>query len=178
MGLSPQTFPIYYPMGSKPFHDGSGNASGAVGATARLEKDLSNFAHMFMGLRIDNVYALPPGDQGQDPDPDVVQAFRTYKEWLDAEQTVTINLAQQNVTADRLFQRQLTGAGGINWHPFPAPFPMAGANNITVEITRVTAYPPLGGAPVLPEVRVSILAAVLRADMQTAAPHRVHQPYE
>ena len=66
LGLSPQTFPIYYPMGAQPFLGGNGQPSGASGATARLTRDLSNFPHMFMGLRISNVYAL-----GDDPSAEV-----------------------------------------------------------------------------------------------------------
>ncbi len=172
LGLSPQTFPIYYPMGAQPFLGGNGQPSGASGATARLTRDLSNFPHMFMGLRISNVYAL-----GDDPSADDVQQFRVMHEWLDGEQAVTINLAQQNITAERLIQTQLCGRGGEFWHPFPAPFPMAGANNISVEITRLTSYPQLGGVSVTPTCHVSILAAVMRGGMKTAPPTRVEQPY-
>jgi hypothetical protein len=54
---------------------------------------------------------------------------------------------------------------------------MAGANNISVEIRRSTSYPQLGGFDVKPTARVTILAAVLRADMRTAPPARVNQGY-
>ena len=168
-GLQPQAFPIYYPMGPNAFIDASGDPSGAVGARARLGRDLSNFPHMFMGLRITNLYALP-----DEPTADDVQLFRALKEWVDGEQSVRIELAQQNITADSVLDVQLTGRAGIHWHPFPVPFPMAGANSITVEITRLSPYPQLGGSSITPQVSVSILAAVMRADLKTAAPHRVH----
>ena len=171
MGLNPQVFPIYYSMGPSPFNlDGA--QSGAVGSEAVLFTDLSNFPHMFMGLRINNVYAIP-SDLGGEPTAQVL-LYRALKEHVDGEQTVQILLAQQNITADRLLQTQLTGSAGINWHPFPVPFPMAGANNITVNLRRVTPYPLLGDQPVLPVARGSILAAVLRADLQTAPVRRVH----
>jgi hypothetical protein len=170
-GLSPQTFPIYYPIGPKPFLDGEGNQSGARGATARLEKDLSNFPHMFIGIRINNVYQLPAELTAE-----AVQLFRALKEWVDGEQTVSITLSQQNITADKLFQVQLTGREGENWHPFPSPYPMAGGNNIALEIERVTSYPLLGGLPILPVVRASLLAAVFRGPMRTQAPHRAIAP--
>lgn len=169
-GLNPQVFPIYYPMGAQPFTDGNGQPSGAVGATARLNRSLSNFPHMFMGLRISNEY----DNLGQTPSADDVQLVRFLKEWTDAEQTVTINLAQQNITADQLAQQHLTGHDGINWAPFPAPFPMAGANDITVTIRRTTSYPLVAGVAVQPVARVTILAAVFRGDMRTAPVRRVH----
>lgn len=172
-GLSPQVFPIYYPMGAQPFTDGNGQPSGAAGATARLNRSLSNFPHMFMGLRISNDYDV----LGEAPSADDVQLVRFLKEWTDAEQIVTINLAQQNITAEQLYQPHLTGHDGINWAPFPAPFPMAGANDITVEIRRTTSYPQVQGVPVQPVVRVSILAAVMRADLRTSPVRRVQQPY-
>ena len=180
MGLSPQVFPIYYPMGAAPFTDGSGQPSGAAGALARLSRSLSNFPHMFMGLRISNEFDY----FGDNPDPsaDDIQRVRFLHEWVDAEQTVFINLAQQNITAELLPQMHLTGHDGINWAPFPAPFPMAGANDITVEVRRTTSYPTVTGAneqqiEVTPICRVTILAAVLRTDMRTSPVRRVHQPY-
>lgn len=170
-GLDPQTFPIYYPIGPKPFLDGNGEPSGAVGARAELEKDLSNFPHMFIGIRIDNIYNIP-SEEGVDPTADVVQLYRALKEWVDGEQSITINLSQQSISVDKLLQVQLTGRNGENWHPFPSPFPMAGGNNITIDVERSTSYPLLGGEPVTPVVRASLLAAVFRGDMRTVAPHR------
>lgn len=168
MGLSPQTFPIYYSMGPVPFVDGNGDQSGARGAIARLATDLSNFPHMFMGLRITNAYDMPTV-----PTEAQVQLYRSMKEYLDGEQTVRLDLSQQNVTADALEQNQLCGAGAINWHPFPAPFPMAGGNNISITLQRLTPYPQFTqGTDILPQARVSILAAVMRADLKTAATHR------
>ena len=168
-GLNPQAFPIYYPMGPKPFLGSDGTPSGAAGAVARLTRDLSNFPHMFLGLRVTNVYPLPA-----DPSADDVQLFRALHEWTDGEQTMRVDLAQQNITADSVLTVQMTGRAGVHWHPFPVPFPMAGANNIAVEIVRTTGYPSLGGEPILPTVHVSILAAVLRADLKTSAVHREH----
>ena len=170
-GLNPQAFPIYYPMGPRPFLDGSGNPSGAAGAVATLQRDLSNFPHMFIGLRISNVYPLPEGANADD-----VQRYRVLHEWVDGEQNMRIDLAQQNVTGDRVATIHVTGRGGVHWHPFPVPFPMAGGNNINVEIVRLTGYGQLAGEDVLPQCHVTIVAAVLRADLQTMAPHRA-TPY-
>lgn len=175
MGLSPQVFPLYYPMGEQPFQTGGGVQSGAAGAIARLQRPLNNFPHMFMGLRISNVYDLF-ADTPQ-PTDDQVRLARFLHEWVDSEQIVTINLAQQNITAELMFQPHLTGHDGINWAPFPAPFPMAGGNNITVEIQRRTTYPMFNDADVLPLVNATLVTAVLRADLDTSPPRRVHQPY-
>ncbi len=173
MGLSPQVFPIYYPMGAQPFTDGTGQPSGAAGAQARLNRSLSNFPHMFMGLRISNDYDV----LGDTPSADDVQLVRFMREWVDGQQTVDINLAQQNITAEQLFQPHLTGHDGVIWAPFPAPFPMAGANDITVTIQRTASYPQVNGEAVQPVCRVSILAAVMRADLRTSPVRRVQQPY-
>ncbi len=172
MGLSPQVFPIYYPMGDQPFLASNGTPSGAVGARARLQRPLSNFPHMFMGLRISNVYDL--WTDVPQPTAEQVQLARFLREWTDAEQTVRITLAQQNVTAELLYQPHLTGHDGINWAPFPAPFPMAGGNNIQVEVQRTSAYPQFNDTDILPTCSVTILAAVLRADLETSPPRRVH----
>lgn len=170
MGLSPQTFPIYYSMGPNAFLDGNGNPSGARGSVARLTTDLSNFPHMFLGLRINNTYDMPTT-----PTEAQVQLYRALKEYVDGEQVVRIDLSQQNVTADQLFQTQLCGAGSVNWHPFPAPFPMAGGNNLQVTLQRVTPYPQfVQDEDILPQARVAILAAVSRADLRTSAVHRAH----
>jgi len=171
LGLSPQTFPIYYPIGPKQFLDGTGQPSGAVGTRARFTRDLSNFAHMFIGIRISNTYELP-----QLPTADEIARFRACKEFVDGEQTITINLAQQNIVVEPTLQSQITGLDGIHWHPFPTPFPMAGANNISIEVQRATSYPQIReGEPVIPEVRMVLLAVVLRADMKTVPPHRANQ---
>lgn len=175
MGLSPQVFPIYYPMGDEPFTSGQGVQSGAVGARARLQRPLSNFPHMFMGLRISNVYDLF-ADTPQ-PTAQQVELARYLREWTDNEQTVTITLAQQNITAELLYQPHLTGHDGINWAPFPAPFPMAGGNNIEVTVSRVSSYPQFNDAEILPTCTATIVAAVLRADLRSSPPRRVHQPY-
>jgi hypothetical protein len=167
-GLNPQAFPIYYPMGPASFLDSAGTPSGAAGAVAQLSRDLSNFPHMFLGLRVSNQYALPTT-----PTADQVNLYRTCKEWIDGEQSVRVELAQQSIAAERVPQTHLTGREAIHWHPFPVPFPMAGANTISVVITRLTSYPQLAGASIIPTVSVSILAAVMRADLKAIAPHRV-----
>ncbi|TPV95538.1 MAG: hypothetical protein B7733_09435 [Myxococcales bacterium FL481] len=169
MGLQPQLFPQYYSAGPQSFTNANGEPSGEAGSSCTLTRDLSNFPHMFMGLRITNTYQLP-----NEPTAEDIALFRALKEHVDGEQTVSIDLAQQNITAQATLQVQMTGAQGITWAPFPAPFPMAGANNITVTLRRVTSYPLLGGQPVLPVARMTILAAVLRADLKTSSVHRVH----
>lgn len=167
VGFNAQLFPIYYTMGPVAFTV-DGAPSGAAGAVARLTADLSNFPHMLYAVRINNTYEL-----GDDPSEADVQRYRACKEYLDQEQSVSINLAQQNITADRVHQAQLCGElAGLHWHPFPAPFPMAGGNNVVLDLTRLTSYPTLGEAPVTPQVRGVLLAGVLRADLATMATHR------
>jgi hypothetical protein len=166
--MEAQWFPIYYPMGPKSFVDANGDPSGAVGATSELTKELSNWPILFMGLRITNVYQLPPTPTDLD-----LETFRVCKNFLDDEQTVRIALSQQNITAEATLQVQVTGKSGVYWAPFPVPFPMQGSNNIAITVTRVTPYPQLNGAAIVPTCFATILAAVARDDKPSQAVNRM-----
>lgn len=170
-GLNPELFPIYYPLGPQPFRDGNGVPSGARGAEATLNADLSNFAHMFLGVRLSNVYDTP-----SDPTADDVNLLTYLKDHVDGEQTMTIQLAQQSVIVSGVLQKHVTGGyDGYYWHPFPVPFPMAGANNIQIRLIRQTPYPLVNEQFVTPRVYGVVYAAVARADIQTIAPQRIER---
>ncbi len=168
-GLAPQLFPKYYTMGPVPFAR-DGVPSGAVGATAVLSHPLSNFPQILYGVRISNIYPLPAA-----ADATHMQQYRAYKEWLDGEQTVGINLSQQNVTAQPMLQSQLVGKGDSVWHPFPAPYPMAGGNSVNLEIRRLTGYPPFieSGEVIEPVVFATLLVAEFKATRSTTSVKRV-----
>jgi len=168
-GLSPQAFPLLYALGPSPLRNAAGAPSGAAGSESVLTRELSNFPHMLIGIRLRNVYAF--AIDGQDPDSSIAQ-YRALHEWTDDEQTVSVELAQQNPLSSSTLQSLVQGQGGYHWHPWPVPFPMAGGNNITVRIRRVTGYPLLAGAEVLPEVYGTLVTAVLRADYGTVPPRR------
>src|SRR5574342_452595 len=126
---------------------------------------------MFMGLRINNVYQLPA-----DPSAEDVALFQACKRYIDGEQTIKLILAQQSIAIEPTLQKQITGTDdGIYWHPFPIPYPMAGGNEIGLEITRVTSYPafPSTSIPIVPTVRAVIYAATARADFRTITPNRM-----
>lgn len=165
--MEAQWFPIYYPMGPKAFQDANGDPSGAVGATAELTKEISNWPILFMGLRITNVYALPLAPTSLD-----LETYRAAKNFVDDEQTVRIALSQQNITAEATLQVQVTGKSGVYWAPFPVPFPMAGSNNIAITIQRVTPYPQIDGERIVPTCFATILAAVARNSEQTVPVRR------
>jgi hypothetical protein len=166
--MEAQWFPQYLPFGSVEFVDNTGTRSGGRGAVARPSRSLPNFPILFIGLRITNTFEIP-----QDPTLTDLATYEACKRFLDNEQTVFVNLSQQNITAEATMQSQLTGNGGIYWSPFAVPFPMAGANNIALDITRRTPYPNIGGSPVLPVVDVTIIAAQARTGPQTMPPMRV-----
>lgn len=168
--MEAQWFPQYLPFGPVPFADAEGNPSGARGAQARPSRSLPNFPLLFVGIRINNVFELPDQPTALD-----MQIYEACKRFLDNEQTVRINLSQQNITSEATLQSQVTGNGGIYWSPFAVPFPMAGANNISLEIVRRTPYPQIGGEPVLPVCDASILALQARNSEQTMPPMRVNQ---
>ena len=169
--MNAQWFPIWYPMGPKAFVDADGNPSGAAGSIATLTKDISNWPILFTGLRITNVYQLPTTPTEQD-----IRVYQACKRFVDDEQTVRIELSQQNITTEPTLQVQITGKSGVYWAPFPVPFPMAGGNNITVRVTRVTTYPDLDQQPIQPVVHAAVLAAVARNDEQTVPVRRVFPP--
>jgi hypothetical protein len=168
-----QWFPIYYPMGPTSFLDGDGEPSGAVGATARLSREIPNWPILFLGIRLSNVYTI-----GTAPSNDDVNLFNVLKRHVDGEQTVRISLSQQNITAEATLQLQVTGKDAFYWAPFPYPYPMAGGNNIAVEVRRVTAYPTLGGEDIEPQLFGTILAQVARtpSSADTMPPMRVIRP--
>lgn len=162
-GLNPQAFPIYYGMGPATFLDAAGAQSGLRGSVARLSKSLSNPPHLFMGLRIWNT--INPPDTDDDGDWLRYEAAMKYQ---GGEQYVRMSLAQQNILADGILQTTLCGVDGIHWHPFPAPFPMQGGNDIELEIVRATSYGTYSDAtPIVPTVNATLLCAVLRNDMKT-----------
>lgn len=165
--LESQWFPIYYPMGPKAFLDADGAPSGAVGSTAILTKELSNWPILFMGLRITNVYPLPAQPTSLD-----IDTYEVCKNFVDDEQTMRVELSQQNITAEETLQVQVTGKSGVYWAPFPVPFPMAGANDISLTVKRVTPYPQINSALVIPTCFATIVAAVARNSEQTVAVRR------
>lgn len=156
-GIHPEAFPIYYAFDSAPFLL-NGQPSGAVGAVARLSRSLPNPPHIVLGIRISNVYTLPSGANA-----DAVATYRACKESVDGEQTVLMNLAQQNITAELTLQKHITGGGLQEYFmPFPSTYPMAGGNDITLEIRRLTTYPQIAGADVLPTCFATLVCTVLR----------------
>ena len=166
--MESQWFPVYYPMGPRSFLDGDGQPTGAANSIAELTKDVPNWPILFQGLRITNVYALP--NQPSELD---IRTFEASKRYLDDEQTVRIDISQQNITAEPTLQVQLTGKSGVYWAPFPIPFPMAGGNNVTIRIQRVTAYPQLNQTQIQPVVFATILASQARNRDQTMPTRRI-----
>ena len=166
-----QWFPFYFPLGPATFLGSNGEPSGAAGSEARFTKSISNFPFIFHGVRIDHVYPIAP-TWG----PDDISLYRVCKEFVDFEQSLKIELTQQNILAEATLQSLVTGRRGDYWSPFPCPFPMAGANNITIQMRRLTSYPAIGTNPVveiIPQIRLAIVGCVGRDKKQTTPPHRV-----
>lgn len=167
--LEAQWFPQYLPFGPVPFQDAGGDPSGAARSTATLSRDIPNFPILFVGLRINNAFELPTSPTELD-----MRIYEASKRFIDNEQTVRVQLSQQNITAEPTFQAQLTGNGGIYWSPFSVPFPMAGGNNVSVELVRITGYPDLSNGPILPRVHCTMIALQARNSEQTMPPMRVN----
>lgn len=167
--LPGQWFPLIYGMGSVDFADADGEPSGAQGARATLTKSIPNFPVLFLGIRLTNIYALP-----EEPTDTQIRIFEACKRYVDDEQSVKVSLSQQNITTDSVLQVQLVGKSGVYWAPFPVPFPMAGANDIQIEVIRDTSYPFFDQAvPILPKLKGSLAMAQFRPGAQTMPPIRV-----
>ena len=127
----PQRFPIIYPASAGFVKDNL--PSGAVGATATLTLTFNTRPHMLVGLRLENIYAVPERLQNIDG--------IAYLDKLDEQQDMTTALAQQNIIIRPTLQTLVTGRRGVHWHPFEVPYPFRGGNNIVITVSRLTAYP-------------------------------------
>lgn len=163
-----QWFPFYFEMGPEQFKDADSAPTGASGSIATFTKSISNFPFIFHGLRVWNTF---PMDAQWDAD-DVAQ-YVAVKRYVDLEQTLKIELTQQNILSLQTLQSLVVGSDGQYWAPFPCPFPMAGANNVSIEMKRVTSYPTIGGVEIIPQVHLALVGCVGRNRKLTQPPHRV-----
>jgi hypothetical protein len=163
-------YPIYYPLEPRPFQL-SGTPSGAAGAVARLSHAFANARHFVYGIRFSNFYDLPTG-----LDADNVAVYNACREWVDGDQTVTLDISQQSAFVNQTIQTHVTGKSGVHWHPFPVPFYIAGGNDFKVTVTRLTSYPSLlvgeVFVPILPSVGATLVCGVFRGELTTQPPRR------
>lgn len=163
-----QWFPFEYNLGPESFLGADGSPTGTVGSEATLSRPISNFPFIWKGIRIWNTFPM-----NSDWGADAVQLFRVVKEWVDIEQTIKIELTQQNVLSDPILQPLVIGKGGEYWAPFVAPFVMAGGNNINISIRRATSYPDIDDDVITPQVHVAAVGMTGRkADSRTQPPVR------
>lgn len=165
-----QWFPFEYSLGPESFVGSDGAPSGALGAEALLTRPISNFPFLWKGIRVWNTFPIDAQWGANE-----IALYRAVKEWVDMEQTIKIELTQQNVLSDPILQPLVTGSRGGYWAPFVAPFVMAGGNNITVAIRRATSYPTIGGVTITPQVHVAAVGMTGRElkDSRSQPPHRV-----
>lgn len=163
-----QWFPFYFEMGPSSFIDAASAPSGAAGSIATFTKSISNFPFIFHGVRVENTYDIQ-ADWGADD----IAKYQACKRFVDYEQSLKIELTQQNILSQHTLQSLVQGRNGDYFSPFPCPFPMAGANNITIEMQRITSYPVIGQDLIVPSVRVALVGCVGRNEKQTQPPHRV-----
>lgn len=178
----PQKFPVYYD-GVGEFKNEGGEPDGRRGSIARIQIPINNRPHEVVGVRIRNSYPRfpTPVSEGQEPideqgeDPVIVAnawndggGLCCLLQDLDDEQTVEIELAQQNVIVRGIHQRTLCGANGIHWHPFPCSYPFRGGNNMSIRIRRLQDYPfdPLDplGTVIKPTAYVTVLGWMFVTD--------------
>jgi hypothetical protein len=166
-----QRFPVYY-TGAAEFK-ADGKPSGMRGAVARVEINLNNRPHQVVGIRLRNSYPrfpTPTWLEGQLYDSAPVDPVA--KVWggglcclleaLDDEQLIEIELAQQNMIVRDVHQRELCGADGKHWHPFPCTYPFRGGNNLKIRAQRIQDYPhSTPDDPLLTVVKPTLYVAVL-----------------
>lgn len=160
-------YPILYGIEPRPFQL-SGSPSGAAGAIAKLSFALPTNVHFIYGMRISNYYALP-----DNADAAAVARFEACKRWVDDDQMLKLDLSQQSIFVNDVKQNQVIGANGIHWHPFPVPYRIQGGNNYGITVTRLTSYPTIAGAAVLPTVCITLVSGVFKGEMGTEPPRRV-----
>lgn len=160
-------FPILYGIEPRPFQLG-GQPSGAAGAVAKLSFALPSNVHFLYGMRISNYYPLP-----NSADAAAVARFEACRRWLDDDQSLVLDVAQQSVFVNAVKQNQVMGTNGIHWHPFPVPYRVQGSNNWGITVTRLTGYPDIAGAPVLPVCAIVLVAGVFKGEMATEPQRRV-----
>lgn len=151
-------YPIYYPLESRPFMIGSVQ-SGASGASAKLSHSFNNYPHKVYGIRISNWYEFVTGDDGPPTAAEIAQwqAMRL----IDDDQEVRLELSALSVFAQYVNQKQLCGAGGVHWHPFAAPYIVAGGNDFKIEVRRLVSYPvTVGATTILPYCSATLVCGL------------------
>lgn len=143
----PQLFPIYYPAEAEFLND-EGGAAASRGSVATLTFQITTRPFALVGVRLRNLYELPPEgitferDGGEPPartfyPPELIEYFKR----IDADQDVSVELAQQNIVIRPANMALVQGEDGIHWHPFACAFPFRGGNNVVVRTRRRVAYP-------------------------------------
>lgn len=145
---SPQKFPIYYPAEAE-FTNDQDVPGVPAGSVANLTFSITTRPFALVGIRLRNLYQLPPNgiiftnDEIQPPESRVLfpPELAPWMKKLDGDQDIVVELAQQNIVIRPSNQELVTGKEGIHWHPFACPFPFRGGNNVTCRVTRRTPYP-------------------------------------
>jgi len=157
-------YPLYYEESAKFLVNGQ--PSGLRGAEARVTFTLANQPHLIFGVVTSNTYELTD---------EVYPFFPTYyadmrQGGIDDQQTISISLTQQNVTAQPVSQDRFSGAAGTVWRPWPAIYFFRGSNQASITARRLVSYPavPLGGDTVFrpePELRATLVCVQLNSDL-------------
>ena len=140
-----QKFPIYYP-GEQLFQgDNVTNGSPQRGAEAIVQTAITTRPFAWVGVRWRLLYEIPTdglvfGPQGETQrfyPPDLC----CYLQRLDQDMDITVELASQNIVIRPTNSQLVQGQDGVHYHPFAAPFPFRGGNNVNLTFKRRTSYP-------------------------------------
>jgi len=149
--LQHQWFPLYHTEKAQFALEGS--ASGARGATARVSFSLESLPHILYGISIWITYELI--DEFFVANPDFKRNMRDGG--VDFDFTIKITFTQQNITINPTPIASIQGFNNVNIHPFTAPYPLSGSNNIAVDLTRLSSYPTAAGETVAPFAHITLL---------------------
>ncbi len=134
MAANVQWFPIYEGSSAQ-FENGD------LGQAVDITFALDTFPAFWYGLRVVVSYELP------------AEFWRTnygFKQLMNQggvplDMSTKIELTQQNITrgSTTVHTATVTGANGVNWHPFTVPYPFRGGNNVILKFRRLSSFPEL-----------------------------------
>lgn len=89
---------------------------------------------------------------------------------IDDKATLRVTAAQQNVTANPVVIEGWQSAENAFPVPLPAPYLVAGTNQITFEIRRIVGYPTIPDVPpILPVAHITVWTVALQTDLAPGA---------
>ncbi len=155
-------YPRVFPASAPYLVDGA--PSGAAGAIATLAIALDTFPQAITRITIAHTYQI--ADVLFLAQPEIYRNLAP----IDDMATLRVTAAQQNVTANPVVLLGWQSARNAFPVPLPAPYLVAGTNQITFEVRRLVGYPTIPDVPpILPVAHVTVWTVSLQSDVSPAS---------